>query len=464
MTGPLFPGPPPPPADAPLAERMRPRLLEEVVGQAELTGPGGFLRRAIAARRLPSLLLWGPPGSGKTTIARLLAGECGAEFFALSAVTSGVADVREMVERARKLRRGGRRSILFVDEIHRFHKGQQDALLPHVEDGTVTFIGATTENPAHTVVAPLISRCRVLVLRPLDAADIEVLLRRALLDSEKGLGTMAPHVPTEILEAVAREADGDARRALTTLEIAAELARDRCDSEPAVTLADVALAAQQRLLRADRQGDVHYDLASAFIKSLRGSDPDAAVYYLMRMIASGVDPRFPARRMMIFAAEDIGLADPRALSTAVAAAQAFEMLGLPEGTLPLAEAALYLATAPKSNSVIRARDAAAAAVEESGNLPLPLELRDSSAGLSKALGHGRGYRYPHDEPGHHAGVDYLPKDLVGRVFFDPSDQGAEVEVSRRLSAWRETVRQARTRSGMAQSPAAAPEKGRKGDR
>lgn len=457
MTAPLFPGPPVPPHDAPLAERMRPRSLDEVAGQPHLTGTDGFLRRALAAGRLPSLIFWGPPGSGKTTLARLLAGECGADFFPLSAVSSGVAEVREIVETARKLRRAQRRSLLFVDEIHRFHKGQQDALLPHVEDGTVIFIGATTENPAHSVVAPLISRCRVLVLQPLPAAAIESLLRRAIADPDRGLGPEAPEVPPPVIQAIATEADGDARRALATLEIAAEIARARGLDRPAVTAEDAALAAQQRFLRADRQGDVHYDLASAFIKSLRGSDPDAAVYYLMRMVACGVDPRFAARRMVIFAAEDIGLADPSALQAAVAAAQAFEMLGLPEGTLPLSEAALYLAVSPKSNSVIKARDAAAAAVEEGGNLPLPPELRDNSSGLSRALGLGKGYRYPHDEPGHHAAVDYLPAGLAGTLFYHPSAEGTEPEVARRLEAWRQAVARARPGAGVAESaPTAVP--------
>ncbi len=453
MSGTLFPGDdlpagpagPVDAADAPLAERMRPRALDEVVGQPHLTGPEGFLRRSVAAHRLPSLILWGPPGSGKTTLARLLAAEAGYEFFALSAVSSGVADVRQVVEGARKLRRARRRALLFLDEIHRFHRGQQDALLPHVEDGTITLIGATTENPAHTVVAPLVSRCRVLVLRPLDEAALAAIVTRALDDATRGLAGAA-RAGDAVRHAIAAEADGDARRALTTLEIAAALAaaRGTDGAAPAeLTLDDVRLAAQQRLLRADRQGDQHYDLASAFIKSLRGSDPDAAVYYLMRMVESGEDPLFPARRMLIFAAEDVGLADPRALSVALAAAQAFERLGLPEGTLPLAEAALYLATAPKSNSVIAARDAAADAARERGNLPIPPALRDASAPLSQQLGAGAGYRYPHDEPGHHAPVDYLPAELAGTRFYEPSGAGEEGAIAERLARWRAAVERAR---------------------
>jgi putative ATPase len=424
---------------------MRPRTLDEVVGQPHLSGPDGFLRRAVAARRLPSLILWGPPGSGKTTLARLLAADAGYELFSLSAVTSGVAEVRQVVESARKLRRVRRRALLFLDEIHRFHKGQQDALLPHVEDGTLTLIGATTENPAHTVVAPLVSRCRVLVLRPLDEAALGALVRRALDDAERGLAGAA-RAGEPVQRAIAAEADGDARRALTTLEIAAALAAARAagaEGPAELTLDDVRLAAQQRLLRADRQGDQHYDLASAFITSLRGSDPDAAIYYLMRMIESGEDPLFPARRMLIFAAEDVGLADPRALGVALAAAQAFERLGLPEGTLPLAEAALYLATAPKSNSVIVARDAAAEAARARGNLPIPAALRDASAPLSQRLGAGAGYRYPHDEPEHHAPVDYLPSDLSGARYYVPSAEGDEQTIGARLARWREAVEKAR---------------------
>ncbi len=405
--------PPPPPPDAPLPERMRPRTLAEVVGQEHLLGEDGFLRRALGAGTLPSLILWGPPGTGKTTIARLLAAELGAEFEPLSAVTSGVKEVREVVARAERLRRAGRRVILFVDEIHRFHRGQQDALLPHVERGTVTLVGATTENPAHTVVAPLVSRCRVLVLEPLSAAHLEEILRRALADPERGLGDRGIEVPEEVLSAIAREADGDARRALVTLELAAELARSRAGAgHPArVTRDDVATAAQRRLLRADREGDVHYDLASAFIKAMRGSDGEAAVYWMMRMLESGVDPRFVARRMIVLAAEDVGLADPQALPVAVAAAEALDRVGLPEATLPLAEAALYLARAPKSNEVIRLRDWAQAAVRERGNLPVPMALRDAHSALSRSLGHGKGYRYPHDEPEGAPPMNYLPEGL-----------------------------------------------------
>lgn len=449
MSGSLFPGDGAGPgrltAGAPLAERMRPRSLDEVVGQPHLTGPDGFLRRAVSARQLASLILWGPPGSGKTTLARLLAAEAGYEFFALSAVSAGVGEVRQVVDAARKLRRARRRALLFLDEIHRFHRGQQDALLPHVEDGTITLVGATTENPAHTVVAPLVSRCRVLLLHPLAEEELLAIVGRALDDGERGLAGIAMADP-EVRRAIAVEADGDARRALTTLEIAASAARDRPKPVP-LTLEEVRLAAQVRLLRADRQGDQHYDLASAFIKSLRGSDPDAAIYYLMRMIESGEDPLFPARRMLIFAAEDVGLADPRALSVALAAAQAFERLGLPEGTLPLAEAALYLAAAPKSNSVIAARDAAAAAARERGNLPIPAALRDASAALSKRLGAGRGYRYPHDAPGHHAPVDHLPPELAGERFYEPSAEGEEREIAERVAHRRQAVDRARERDG-----------------
>jgi putative ATPase len=427
---------------APLAERMRPATLDEVVGQEALVGPEGLLRRALSAGSLPSLILWGPPGTGKTTVARLLAHEVGATFFPLSAVTSGVKEVRAVVEQARRIQASGRRSVLFIDEIHRFHRGQQDHLLPHVESGTVIVIGATTENPAHTVVAPLLSRARVLVLRPLTAGEVVTIVQRAIDDTERGLGQPKVSVDEEVIRLIAADADGDARRALTTLEIAADLARARAaeGAVEGVTADDVTQAAQRRLLRADRQGDVHYDLASAFIKSLRGSDADAAAYYLIRMIESGVDPRFVTRRMIIFASEDVGLADPRALQVAVAAGDAYERLGLPEGTLPLVEGALYLATTHKSNSVIRARNAATELVREAGEAPIPDTLRDASASLSKQLGHGKGYRYPHDEPGHHASVDYLPEKLRGRTLYSPSSEGEEKAIGKRLKKWREAVR------------------------
>lgn len=450
-TPPLFPDEPLPAASsAPLAERMRPRSLDEVVGHSGLLGPQGFLARAIASGRVPSLILWGPPGSGKTTLARLVAKRTGAPFFPLSAVTSGVKDVREVVEKARRLRARSAHVFVFIDEIHRFHKGQQDALLPHVEDGTITLIGATTENPAHAIIAPLLSRARVVVLEALPDDALIVLLRRALGDSDRGLGDAALRVGDDTLEAIAREADGDARRALSTLEIAASVARERAGPAGTAEIVpdDVALAAQRRLLRADRDGDVHYDLASAFIKSMRGSDPDAAVYYLARMIECGEDPRFLARRMVIFAAEDVGLADPQALGIAIAAADAFDRIGLPEGTLPLTFCALRLATAPKSKSVIVARDRAFALARERGNVPIPKSLRDANAPLSRALGHGAGYVYPHDEPGHHAKVVYLPQDLEGVLLYEPSREGAEADVAERVARWREAVRRAREQDAL----------------
>ncbi len=419
---------------------MRPRALNEVVGHAPLVGPEGVLTRAASARRLPSIVFWGPPGTGKTTLARLLADAVGAELFSLSAVSSGVKEVRDVVDRARRVRAAGGTAVLFIDEIHRFHRGQQDALLPAVEDGTVTFIGATTENPAHTVVAPLVSRSRVLVLEPLTPHELQVVLRRALSDERSGLAGGDLEIGDDAVAEIAREADGDARRALGTLDLAVAIARSRAEGgDVRVEVPDVRQAAQRRLLRADRQGDAHYDLASAFIKSMRGSDADAAIYYLMRMLEVGVDPRFAARRMTILAAEDIGLADSRALLVAVNAWDAFERLGLPEGSLPLAEAAIYLATAPKSASVIAARDAAAQAVREHGSLPIPDALRDGSAPLSRALGLGAGYRYPHDEPGHHVATRHLPAALHGTRFYEPSDQGAEGEIRRRLDAWRRAV-------------------------
>lgn len=433
----------PPPASAPLAERMRPRRLAEVAGQAHLLGEGGFLPRALAAGRIPSLLLWGPPGCGKTTLARLLAEEAGFAFHQLSAVMAGVKDVREVIEKARRLGQAGRRSLLFLDEIHRFHRGQQDALLPHVERGTIVLVGATTESPAHNVIGPLLSRCRVLELRPLEETALIGILRRAVEDPDRGLGAEPLDVSEEILEAVAREAEGDARRALTTLEIAADLARSRAKqgTEPArVERDDVLAAVQRRLIRGDRNADAHYDLASALIKSLRGSDPDAALYYLMRALECGEDPQFLLRRMIILASEDIGLADPRALEQAVAAAKGFDRVGLPEGSLLMAQAAIYLSIAPKSNAVIKARDDAARSVREGGNLAVPRELADASTGFARRHGRGEGYRYPHDEPGHHVGVDYLPEPLRGRTFYEPSDQGLEKRIQERLARLRTAVR------------------------
>ena len=416
---------------APLAERMRPTTLEEFVGQAHLLGPGRILRDMVESGELHSLILWGPPGTGKTTLAHLLAHAARAEFVGFSAVLSGIKELRQLIDEARDRQAlQGRGTILFVDEIHRFNKAQQDAFLPHVEDGTIVLIGATTENPSFEVIAPLLSRTRVLVLQPLADEEIGQVLDRALHDPERGLGAAALTLPPETRDFLAARADGDARIALGALEIAASLVRQR--GEHVLTLGLVEEALQQKALRYDKGGEEHYNVISAFIKSLRASDPDAALYWLMRMLEAGEDPLFIARRMVIFAAEDVGNADPEALQVAVAAKDAFHFVGLPEGRIPLAQATTYLAAAPKSNASYRAMLAAMAAVSEHGALPVPLALRNAPTPLMKGLGYGRGYHYPHDYEGGVVAQDCLPDDLVGTRFYEPTDRGAEAAIGERL--------------------------------
>jgi putative ATPase len=405
-------------AETPLAARMRPRTFEEFVGQGHLIGPGRALAQLVEARSLPSLILWGPAGTGKTTLAHLLADASGAELVQLSAVSSGVADARKVMEGAR----GGMfRTVLFVDEVHRWSKAQQDVLLPAVEEGTVTLIGATTENPYFSLNTPLLSRCLLLRLEPLDPDALRALMARALGDPDRGLGSAGVAVDDEALEHLVTVAGGDARMALTGLE-AAVLAT-KAAGEPTVTLARAEDAIQHRAIVYDRQGDAHYDVISAFIKSIRGSDADAALFWLARMIEAGEDPRYVARRLIVHASEDIGMADSRALLVAVAAAHAVEHVGLPEARLNLAHATVYLARAPKSNSVYRAigaamRDAASAD-------PVPMHLRDSSYPGARQLGHGKGYRYPHDFPGHHVGQTYRPEPYEATTYYDPDDQGED---------------------------------------
>jgi putative ATPase len=415
---------------------MRPRSLEEVLGQEKLLAPGKLLSETIRTDRVPSLILWGPPGSGKTTLAHVLSRATKSEFVAFSAVLGGVQELREIIAKAKERRSyEGRSTILFVDEIHRFNKAQQDAFLPHVESGTITLIGATTENPSFAVNAAVLSRCRVLRLEPLAESDIVGLLERALSDRERGLGARGLEADPDALEAIARAARGDARRALGMLETATELLPP---GERKIDLALVARAAEERTLLYDKSGEEHYNVTSAFIKSLRGSDPDAALYWMLRMLEAGDDPLFVARRMLIFASEDVGNADPRALDLAVAADAAFRRMGMPEGIFPLAHACLYLASCPKSNAVLRAIGAAREAVQEHGALPVPLSLRNAATRLMRDEGYGRDYRYPHDFPGNVApGESYLPDELSGARFYEPSNEGLEKSIAERLARLRQ---------------------------
>jgi putative ATPase len=404
------------PAGAPLAARMRPRTLEEFVGQHRIVGPKTALRTAIEQRKIPSLVLWGPPGSGKTTLARLAAKAVGARFVGLSAVTAGVADLRRIVADAKRDRSRG--TIVFIDEIHRFNKAQQDAILPNVERGDITFIGATTENPSFEVNSALLSRSRVFVLSQLRPDEIGAIVDRALADPQRGLAGAA-RLDADARSKLIALADGDARSALNALELAFEIASNRDPGAPVIGPRDVEEAMQRRALRYDRAGDEHYDLISAFIKSVRGSDPDAAVYWLARMLEAGEDPMFVARRLVILAAEDVGLGDPQALSVATAAHYATHAIGMPEAMLPLTEATLYLALAKKSNSSLRAYAAAAQAVEETGTLPVPLHLRNAATGLMKQLGYGKDYQYAHDFPDAKIEQQHLPDELKHRKFFEP---------------------------------------------
>lgn len=424
----------------PLAERMRPRTLDEYLGQEHLLGSGRFLRGLIERGALRSLVLWGPPGTGKTTLARLYAEAVGATFVPLSAVLGGVKQVREAVDGARL--RGSmeqRSTLLFIDEIHRFSKSQQDALLPHVERGTITLVGATTENPSFEVNAALLSRTRVLQLRPLGPDHLDALLQRTFDDPERGLGPTPPDLDPEARRALVASADGDARSLLNTLEVAADLAAHAAPAGTPglITPAVVEEALQKKTLLYDKAGDAHYQVVSAFIKSLRGSDPDAALFYMVRMLEAGEDPLFILRRMVIFASEDIGNADPRALQVATSATEAFRFVGLPEGVLPMTQAATYLATAPKSNSVLMAYGRARKDVLEHGNLPVPRHLVNASTGMMKQMGYGRGYRYPHNFDGHYVVEEYLPDRLRGRRYYEPSSSGLEREIAERLARWRD---------------------------
>jgi putative ATPase len=420
--------------NSPLAERMRPRHIDEFLGQRHLIGPGKLLTGLLERGKLPSMILWGPPGCGKTTLARLLSSVAGMHFVAFSAVLSGVKELRSIVEEARERAEKGIGTTLFVDEIHRFNKAQQDAFLPHVESGLITLIGATTENPSFEVIAPLLSRCRVLTLQPMEPADLHILLDRALTDTERGLGKLGLTITSQAAGYLVAASDGDARHLLNSLEVAAELALSGNTKEIGMELLKEAM--QQKALRYDKSGEEHYNLISALHKSLRGSDPDAALYWLARMLASGEDPHYIARRMIRFASEDIGNADPNALTLAISGLQSFDFLGSPEGELALAQVAVYLATAPKSNAVYAAFGEAMADAKRFGALAVPLHLRNAPTRLMKELGYGEGYQYAHDMEDAVVTQDHLPRELRERIYYRPTARGHELVIKERLEKWR----------------------------
>lgn len=422
--------------EAPLASRMRPRTLDDYVGQEHIIGPGRLLRRAIEADRLfSSILLWGPPGTGKTTLAQIIAQSTQSHFETISAVLAGVAELRRVLEEARERRRlHGTRTILFIDEVHRWNKAQQDALLPHVESGMLTLIGATTENPYFEVIKALVSRSRVFQLQPLSEAQINVLVERAMSDPERGYGNLHIQLDDDARIHLIRTAGGDARNTLNALELAVESTSPDAAGIIHITIDVAQESIQQRAVLYDKDGDAHYDTVSAFIKSVRGSDPDAALYWLAKMLYAGEDPRFILRRLIILSGEDIGLADPQGLVIANAAAQAFEYVGMPEGIYPIVEATLYLATAPKSNSA-GAYYQALENIQKAGAGNVPTHLMDASRD-GPALGHGKDYKYPHTYPGHFIPQQYLPTSVMGTTFYKPSDQGYEAGVTDRLARWR----------------------------
>ncbi len=422
--------------DAPLATRMRPASLNTFVGQQHIIGPGRVLRKAIESGRIPSIILWGPPGCGKTTLAQIIANTTGAHFSAVSAVSASVADLRRVIEEAKGRRQMHlAKTILFIDEIHRFNKTQQDAVLPYVEDGTITLIGATTENPSFEVTSPLLSRSRVVPLQPLNDDEIQVIITRALKDGLRGLGTLGVEVSPEALGHLITVSNHDARIALNTLEIAAVSTPPDEEGKRYISLPTIEDALQHRALAYDKAGEQHFDTISALHKSMRGSDPDASLYWLARMVEAGEDPLYIARRLVRFASEDVGMADPQGLVIAMAAQQAVHFIGMPEGNLALAQAVVYLATAPKSNSLYEAYSRAKAELKESSAESVPLPLRNPVTKLMKDQDYGKDYKYAHDYPGHFVEQQNLPESLKGRQYYTPSDQGYEKQVITRLKGW-----------------------------
>jgi putative ATPase len=430
--------------ETPLADRMRPQRWEDFLGQDHLVGPNSLLRKAVEAQKPFSMILWGPPGTGKTTLARLAAKETQFRLVSFSAVLSGVKEVRQILDEARKIRIiQGTRTILFVDELHRFNKAQQDAFLPHVEKGDILFFGATTENPSFEINSALLSRCHVFLLHPLGKEEILLILGRSLEDEEHGLGNLGVTLDKGVLESLACSVGGDARVAINIMESMVLATEPDSHGKRHLTLEEVRRILHERPLLYDKAGEEHFNLISALHKSLRGGDPDAALYWLARMLEAGEDPLYVARRMVRFASEDVGLADPQALQVALAAKDAFHFLGPPEGFLALAEAAIYLALAPKSNTLYKAYTKVNEKIKNTGSLPVPLALRNAPTGLMQQLGYGRDYRYPHDDPDRVVDQDYLPKGLLHTHFYDPSDQGWERELMKRLRHWRSLRRSKR---------------------